>query len=242
MGGNNVLNYTFNLGQAWTNLVCPFNGKISDIAIDPWNKQKFWFTFSGYGATKVASYIIGNGWSQQSDSLPNVPVNCIVIDSSNGTKYIGTDVAVFYRDTSMNAWRLYDNGLPSVIINDLGINYVTGEIWAATFGRGMWKSPKLITQPPVAINHIPYALDVVKTIPNPNKGSFDILTSNPFLTDKEVTINIIDYTGANVMSLSKKFSNDGKLNIDASQLSRGNYVVEVLRNGNVFAKDKIVVY
>ncbi|MEL7145960.1 MAG: T9SS type A sorting domain-containing protein [Bacteroidota bacterium] len=83
----------------------------------------------------------GTSWTNISGSLPNVPINCIVYDhnSPNGL-YVGMDVGIFYKDDNLNDWIPFYNELPNVEIMDLEIDFHSNEIYAGTFGRGIWKS------------------------------------------------------------------------------------------------------
>jgi len=73
-------------------------------------------------------------------------------DGSADGIYIGTDIGVYYTDTLLGGWQYYSAGLPSVIVNDLEINYTIGKIRAGTYGRGLWESPikQPVTTPPTA--------------------------------------------------------------------------------------------
>ncbi|MFM7900509.1 MAG: PKD domain-containing protein, partial [Bacteroidota bacterium] len=83
----------------------------------------------------------GATWTNYSAGVPNIPVNCITyMDNSNDGVYIGTDLGVFYRDASLNVWEPFFNGLPNVVVTQLGIFYPTGKLRASTYGRGMWES------------------------------------------------------------------------------------------------------
>jgi len=75
--------------------------------------------------------------------LPNVPVNAIARDPyETGRWYVGTDVGVFMttnygaRYTNMNAL-----GLPNVAVNHLVVDPSGQYLYAATFGRGIWRIP-----------------------------------------------------------------------------------------------------
>ena len=105
-----------------TVITSPYPEKIADIKVDPKNKDHIFITFSGYGTNKVAEYTPAGGWVALNQNLPNVPVNCIEIDSATGFRYIGTDVAVFYRSDTMTQWELYSKNLPAVHVTDLGNN------------------------------------------------------------------------------------------------------------------------
>jgi len=83
-------------------------------------------------------------------NLPNIAINCIAIDKdSKEGLYIGTDVGVFYKDTAMGAWESLNTNLPNVVVTELEINQKERLLYAATFGRGVWKTkinidPKLV--------------------------------------------------------------------------------------------------
>jgi hypothetical protein len=81
----------------------------------------------------------GASWVNRSGTLPNLPVNCIVLDNSNNA-YVGTDNGVYYRGTGMNDWVPFYNNLPYVPVTDLIISEAEGRIRASTFGRGIWNS------------------------------------------------------------------------------------------------------
>jgi hypothetical protein len=238
--GTNTIRYTFDQGGNWTTIATAFSGPVSDIKVNPKDKNHLWVTYGGYGSTRVAEYRIGLGWKKLNDSLPNVPVQCVVIDSSNGTVYLGTDVGVFYRDHTMSTWEEYNNNLPTVEVTDLEINYATNEIWASTYGRGMWKSPRHIAVPN-GISNVPYALDVITIAPNPNNGNFSIRTGNKSLIGQSTSVRVMSYTGASVMQTEGRFDSAGNLSVNSGNLARGTYIVEVNMNGIVYARNKMLV-
>lgn len=118
--------------------------KITDIAVHPANANRVWITVGGYAAKSKVFYSTDGGstWSNWSNSLPNLPVNCIVADE-NGNVYVGTDVGVFYRGSSDKDWTPFYNKLPRVPVTELELMKVGGTsvaIYASTYGRGVWKS------------------------------------------------------------------------------------------------------
>jgi photosystem II stability/assembly factor-like uncharacterized protein len=240
----NLVRRSNDLGATWTNMLGAPGGIISDIIVDHRDKQRFWVTYSGYGSNKVAMYdSLGGGWTTLNDSLPNVPVNCITIDTSNGTIYIGTDVAVFYRDRTMNHWALWNTGLPAAEVTDMGINYSTGDIWASTYGRGLWRSPKADGVPyPTGISVVPFATDVITVSPNPASGPFEIRTSEEGLAGQRSTVTILDISGRSVWSGQRSFSKDGLLRVDVTGLPRATYIVDVTAANGLKARAKLMVY
>lgn len=130
---------------------------ITGIAIHPTNPKKVFVTFSGYDSLKVFSTIDGGeSWKDISGSnLPKVPVNCITYeDFSNDALYIGTDLGVFYRDSTLSNWIPFNNQLPNVMVTDLDICYMEGTIRAATFGRGIWESDLYVPSGKIKVNEI----------------------------------------------------------------------------------------
>ncbi len=113
------------------------------IAVSSKNPNKAWICFSGYTATNKVLMTTNGGqaWTDYSDGLPLLPLNCIVNNNSlDGSLYVATDVGVYYRDASMAQWEPYFDGLPNVQVNWLEINYSNNKLRAATYGRGLWEA------------------------------------------------------------------------------------------------------
>ena len=113
------------------------------LTIDDADPNKVWIALAGYADTSKV-YVTHNGgtsWTNITDSLPNVPVYCILHEpgSNNDGIYIGTDLGVFYRNDDLGDWIFYSNGLPVTSVRDLEIH--NNNLYAGTFGRGMWKAP-----------------------------------------------------------------------------------------------------
>jgi len=146
---------TTNGGTSWTQVTNVPPGTITSIACSNTDPNKVWVTYSGFtNSNKVfQSSDQGNTWLNLSASVPNVPVNCITyLNNSNDALYIGTDIGAFYKDSTMNIWQPFSNGLPNVIVTQLAIYYPTGKIRASTYGRGMWESDLYVpgSYPPVS--------------------------------------------------------------------------------------------
>ncbi len=241
---NSNLYYTINGGLNWDTLSNPMNNVVSRIVIDPKNENNIWFTVSGYGPDKVYKYILNtNTWVNYSAGLPDMPVDCMVIDSSSGTRYIGTDAGVFYQKATDTAWALFMNHLPTVPVYDLNINYTTNEIWAATFGRGMWKSIKADT-PQVnvlSVAALPPTADAINIFPDPNHGVFTIYTTSKELLGQKVFVILLTTDGKRALQKNMQFDNSGKLVVNAPNLRPGNYICEV-RNKNMLTRSRVVIY
>lgn len=242
INSNNVIRLSTDYGQNWQNVIFTQQGSVTDVMLDPRDTTTLWVTMGGYQNDKVSTYDIeSKSWTKQTANLPNVPVNCITIDEQFGVIYLGTDLGVYYKEYDETDWKVFNNGnLPNVEVIDLGINEVTKELWAATYGRSMWKSPVHKFASGIA-NTIPYADDVVTIAPNPNNGSFDLLVKNASLTNKQVAVKVISITGTTVWNNNVTVSSNGKVSVNAT-LPNGTYMVELSSENVPVAKTRMVVF
>jgi hypothetical protein len=136
-------------GATWTSIngttFAPTNLKVTDITPRPNNSAHVWATIGGFSAAnKVFRTTTGASdpptWTNVTGTLPNVPVNCVAVDSDNNA-YIGTDIGVYYRGAGMGNWVPFYNFLPRVPVTSLILNEAAGVIKAVTFGHGVWQSP-----------------------------------------------------------------------------------------------------
>ena len=224
----NTLHYTTDYGTTWDTITTyAFTNSLAGIIVDPKDKNTLWVTFSGYGSEKVAKYSLTTGsWIMYSAaSLPDVPVNCIVIDTSSSTRYIGTDVGVYYMDTTMTSWALFSHNLPTVQVEDLQINYTTGELWAGTYGRGIWKTTK--RDIPNGVAAVKNVAGSIKVLPNPNNGTFTINTATQQLYGQNVNVRILSAEGKTVWRTIANFDVTGNLKVNAKGLHTGVYTCEI---------------
>ncbi len=194
----------------WFNNPLPIGSNtISGIAVNPANRNEVWAVVSGYAAgTKVyRTQNAGVTWTNLSLSLPNTPIYSIVFanddNSPSGSVYVGSEIGVFYTDDAIPDWVPYSNGIPHVPVTDLEINYVTNELKAATFGRGIWKSDLYENCPSLVL----VDFDI-------NQGQYSFESSNLLYAYKMITGGI----GANVkMKASNqiKFQHGFRVNADS---------------------------
>jgi hypothetical protein len=150
-----ISNNIFSTTPTWTDLtqnVCntlgyyPFAwAPITKVISKPSDPKTFWVTFGAFTTSKVIKTTDGGlTWSDLSNGLPNFPINDIIHEKgSNDGLYVATDVGVFYTNNDIypsQGWVCFNQGLPVCIVTDLEINYKQNKIYAATFGRGVWKS------------------------------------------------------------------------------------------------------
>ena len=133
----------------WIQVTSP-GGAINSIAIHPTNPDKI--AVATTGANKVlVSDDGGITWSSYLFNLPSFSALSVVWDDNGADAlYVGMNYGLFYIDNTFSEWQPYNNNLPNVIINELEINSVDNNIYAGTYGRGVWVStrgnPSLSTQ------------------------------------------------------------------------------------------------
>jgi hypothetical protein len=139
------------------------NRFIGGVAVDP-NSHALFLAFNGYSRKWVAGPGIstnpsagvghvfmstdkGVTWRNISGNLADVPLNSIKV-LRNGAVVAGSDLGVVYTPSATNGtWYRLGNAaagsaqaLPLTVVNDLEV-LPNGNLYAATYGRGIWKIP-----------------------------------------------------------------------------------------------------
>ena len=215
---------TIDGGTTWTNVtggLASSSVAITRIAVDPRDAMRVFVTTSGYvaGRKVFLSTVGGTTWTNISQNLPNLPADCIAIDTSTaGALFVGTDIGVYYTDSSQTGWSLYQTGLPNVIVDDLDINYGYYMVRAATYGRGVWQCS--LKKQPLSIPKVPTSPTAgMKVFPNPTSSVWNL----QFLKQKPANfvVKVSDINGRTV------YTQENAYQIDASQLASGVYNIEV---------------
>ncbi|MCB2197864.1 T9SS type A sorting domain-containing protein [bacterium] len=133
-----------NSGSNWTIHQGPMNRDITYMAVHPINPDVVYATVGQYYDNQkvFVSFNQGEDWTNLSEGLPNLPVNCILVHPVDPQHlYIGTDVGAFFSPDGGESWQDFSTGLPNVIITELELHQPSNTIVAATFGRGTWMTP-----------------------------------------------------------------------------------------------------
>ncbi len=129
------------------------NRFVSDIAADSNNPNRAVVVYSGFEAntpTTLGHVFLttdrGTAWTNISGNLPDVPVTSVALDPNNNSRlWIGTDIGVFQTTDGGATWLHLTNGLPKVAVFMLRYQNATGNLVAATHGRGMYRLRTLTT-------------------------------------------------------------------------------------------------
>ena len=137
--------FTHDLGGLWTQARDPDLPQhwVTDVAVDPSNADIAYATYTGFYEGDDTPYVLrtddgGVGWTNVTGDLPPAPVNSIAL--SPGLLIVGTEVGVYYSTDTGASWHALGTGLPMVPVMDLRVHEPTRTLYAATFGRGMWKT------------------------------------------------------------------------------------------------------
>lgn len=127
---------------------------VADIEVDPHDKEKLYIALTGYNKKKnnlpaffyyrvLESWDGGETWEDMSEGLPtNYPVYKVIRhEGAEQLIFCGTDEGIYYKSKEQRTWKRFGENFPhNTTVTDLKINYVTQEIFASTFGRGVWKT------------------------------------------------------------------------------------------------------
>ncbi len=149
---------------------------ISSLAADPHdaNGATLYATVMGFHVPHLyRSTDGGASWVDISSNLPDAPANSVLVDPNDAnTLYVALDTGVYVTTqvatcTSANCWSIYGSSLPNAPVVELTAAPAmptgdgrTGELRAATYGRGIWQIPLLTALSPAepAIGLSPTAL------------------------------------------------------------------------------------
>ena len=142
-------------GSNWETKTTPRDGTRT-IIVHPNNPDSLWAVCSNYVSNGEKVYVSADGgsnWTDITGNLPNIPANTIVyLKGSDNGVYVGMDVGIYYKDDTMTEWELFNTALPNVEITELEINYGLNTLYAATYGRGLWKADLAACQAPLSLD------------------------------------------------------------------------------------------
>jgi uncharacterized protein (TIGR03437 family) len=135
----------------------PRSGTVSSVAFDPSNRDIAYATYSNFGGGKHVWRTVNGGasWTAidglpptgpaaTSAALPDIPVNCIIVDPTNTQRlYIGTDIGVFTSPDGGATWAVENTGFTNAPVEWLAAGAYNGaaHLFAFSRGRGAWRVP-----------------------------------------------------------------------------------------------------
>ena len=152
---DNRLKRSNDSGVSFTNVGNAFGSNIKGIGVHQSDPNTVWVTTSGgsrgvYKSTN-ANNGVGASFSNITSNLNTGEYfNDIVHqgDHTDNPVYLATSLGVYRLDDTSTTWETFVTNLPNTIVNDLEINLADESITAATYGRGVWRSPIPIQMKP----------------------------------------------------------------------------------------------
>jgi photosystem II stability/assembly factor-like uncharacterized protein len=217
---NDSFYYSLNSSAVWT--LSSLNlggGRINAIAVHPTDPDKI--AIATTNSEKVyVSTDNGQSWTPIRWDLPNFSAQALAWQN-NGKDglYVGMNYGVYYTDNaSGNAWTLFNNGLPNVRINELEINAIDNKLYAATFGRGLWRSN--LYDEALSLND--FEFNDLSLYPNPTKNEVNLKWSK----SEAMSVRIYNTLGK-LMYYGKKVNLFDGFKIDVSSFNSGVYFVKL---------------
>ncbi|MCU7496742.1 MAG: T9SS type A sorting domain-containing protein [Ignavibacteria bacterium] len=214
---NGVIRSTTDCGNTWnakgTGLPNLANTKIVTAPNDP---ATAFAVFSGYSdgqkVFKTTDY--GKSWQNISGNLPNIPVNCILVNPANGNNLVvGTDLGVFTSTDQGSSWVQNNDGLANVSVSDLDFRGSDNRIFAATHGRGMFSAAWNLTTDVASDEKpkLPGSFELDQNYPNPFNPSTTI--KYRLAKASNVRVMVYDVTGKQVAELVDDFKQAGEYEV-----------------------------
>lgn len=204
------------------------------IATDPNNPSIAYATYSGFssGSKVFKTTNFGMNWTNITSNLPNIPVNCIVVNPASANNiFIGTDLGVFSTVDGGSSWVQDNSGLANVAVADLDYRSSDNKLFAATHGRGMF-STTVVTSVKEIAGTFPEKFELSQNYPNPFNPSTSFKYSLPEAGN--VTVMIYDLNGKRVTELVNNYQNAGTYEVawngkndTGVQVSSGTYIYRI---------------
>jgi photosystem II stability/assembly factor-like uncharacterized protein len=217
---NGAFWYTTDGGALWTQSTLNLGGgRVNSIAVHPTDESKI--AIATTNSQKVyVSTDNGVSWTAILWDLPSFSSQAVAWqDNGKDGLYVGMNYGVYYTDNELgNTWTLFNNGLPNVRINELEINTADNKIYAATYGRGLWRS-NLFGE---SLNVNDFEFNDLVMYPNPASSAVNLKWNST----EDVSIRIYNAMGK-LMYYGKKINLSNSFRIDVASFNSGVYFVKL---------------
>ncbi len=227
---------------------------VTGLGVDPNNAEHLVITLAGYGATTnilrsttAASTTGASSFTSIKGNMPTMPVYDAVIDMSDPTRmYAGTEFGLMVTLNSGATWVAQNDEMGVVPVYDVKQQYRdwseclnSGTLYLGTHGRGIWSSSDFS-----GINEIEKSTEIpvtsINLYPNPVVNQTNIVFD--LAKSSDVTISVYSITGKMISNkvLSNRQPGEIKYSVNASDLPKGVYFVNVQAEGMKFKAAKFI--
>jgi hypothetical protein len=215
------------------------NSFITDIAIDPENKEHVLITVGFYDQTTniyvsktAASTNNESSFISVSGNLPQIPIYSALIEENTGVYLIGTEYGLFSSSNGGITWYQEFEGPPQCPITMIRQQTFKGsqnrgQIYVATHGRGLFTSEHYSTKADQLSNSL-NVNNELSVFPNPSfdRINFELKSK----ANQEFIVQVVNLKGQLVFTRKQtsKFLN-------VSELSEGIYMLTVQANNDFYS-------
>lgn len=243
---------------------------ITSVAVDPDDANKVVLTLGNYGNTAYVMYSSNAladepTFTVKQGNLPLMPVYSSVIEMTTKNVVIGTEHGIYMTDDITAAepnWVAQRNPMGDVPVmelkqqivdlptqtfteygNEITVEGTTnqGVIYAATYGRGLYRCDNFILNSPMDIKDVTSADVNVSVYPNPARESATV----SFSVEKAayVTYQVYDITGKKMQDvvIGNCTVGDHQVSLSLNGLATGTYLLR-LSQGDKASVTKFLVY
>jgi hypothetical protein len=140
----------------WSKIDVPLSDwyPITDIEVDANDPSILYASFGGVVWNEVVPpataregrvYRYTNYGSSVEDistGLPPLPIYRIIsVKGYDELMFAATETGVYKWNKAQQQWECFNDGMPKCIVSDIEVNYCSGKLRIATYGRGIWESP-----------------------------------------------------------------------------------------------------
>lgn len=229
-----------------------FGRFVTSISIDPQSDERVIVTLGGYGSSNYIrltenALSVSPTFVNKQGNIPNMPVYSSTFNVHNSSEVIvGTDFGVMSTtniDSSSVTWGV-DNGefanVPvfmlrqeiNPIASSESKNRESGILYAATHGRGMWKTGSLSQDNPLTAKNDPASVaiedDPFKVYPNPASTYTTIHMELENLSDVQVAIRDMSGRIVRSVSFSAQAAGSHELEVNLEGLPNGTLIMQVV--------------
>lgn len=228
---------TQNGGNDWTDISAGIpNRWVTKIFASKENANTVYLTLSGYRFGESIGHVyksidFGETWVDISASLPDIPVNDIEQDNF-GNLFIGTDIGVLASGDEGGNWNVLGENLPSVVVSDLFIHETSQFLYAATYGRSIYKID--ISDNILSTNENSFVSEI-KIFPNPASEMVTVSLKN---TSGKTSLIVYDTMGRSVKQ--ENFENKKEFRFSVENLQPGIYYLKISEEKKQATKKLIV--
>ncbi len=253
-----------------TKITLPIDGQcVTSVSVDPRDNNKVLVTCGNYGNEDYVFYST-NAMAEEptfvskQGNLPKMPVYSSVIEMVTGDVIIGTERGI-YRSKNLGTWTFDSQILGEIPVMELKqqrayvedaitVNHTnegdfiteypgvknTGIIYAATYGRGVFRCENYKSVSGVGVLENPSVDNNVAVKMYPNPVSSQATLSFELTESGNVSYYVFDMTGRIVMNqeLGRMSEGSHQININAENLGSGSYILRLSQG----AKNNVVKF